>query len=142
MQKEIFRDFLGSRGLKKTREREAVLDEILSFRGHFEPEDLYIRLRKSGSKASRASVYRTLHLLVESGLVERVTRLDKGNVYEHTFGHSHHDHMVCTSCGAIIEFFSSELEGLQQKVCRQHNFIGTSHILEIQGNCQECEKKR
>jgi Fur family ferric uptake transcriptional regulator len=142
VQRKIFRDFLRERNLKQTKERAAVLDEVFSFHGHFEPEDLYLRMKRSGSKASRASVYRTLHLLVESGLVEKVTRTGKGNVYEHTFGHSHHDHMICHSCGGIIEFYSPELEGLQQEICRQHNFTGTSHILEIQGSCERCEPKK
>jgi Fur family ferric uptake transcriptional regulator len=99
-----------------------------------------LRIKDSGSKASRASVYRTLNLLVESGLVEKVTRTEKGNVYEHTFGHTHHDHMICSGCGSITEFYSEKLENLQEEICRGNDFDGKSHTLEIRGYCTECKK--
>ncbi len=142
MESKIFRSFLGERGLKLTKERTAILREVFSFHGHFEPEHLYFRMRDGGSKASRASVYRTLNLLVESGLVKKVTRTEKGNVYEHTFGHRHHDHMVCESCGKIIEFYSEKLENLQNEICARNGFCGVNHILEIRGHCGQCRKKK
>lgn len=138
MENIIFRNFLGGKGLKLTKERTAVLSEVYSFHGHFEPEYLYSRIKGSGSKASRASVYRTLSLLVECGLVKRVTRTDKGNIYEHTYGHSHHDHMICDICGEIIEFFSEKLEKLQDEICEKNSFIWSSHALEIRGRCKKC----
>jgi Fur family ferric uptake transcriptional regulator len=138
MENLIFRNFLGGKGLKLTKERIAVLSEVYSFHGHFEPEYLYLRIKDAGSKASRASVYRTLSLLVECGLVNRVTRTDKGNIYEHTYGHMHHDHMICDSCGEIIEFYSEKLENLQNEICEKNSFVGSSHALEIRGRCKKC----
>ena len=138
MHNKIFRNFLGQKGLKLTRERFAILDEVFSVHGHFDPEKLYDRIRASGLKASRASVYRTLGLLVESGLVEKVSRMGKGSIYEHTYGHRHHDHMICDGCGEIIEFYSEDLERLQDEICRNNNFGGTSHTLEIRGHCEHC----
>jgi Fur family ferric uptake transcriptional regulator len=140
MENKIFQNFLGEKRLKLTKERTAVLKEVFSFHGHFDPEHLYLRIKDSGSKASRASVYRTLSLLVESGLVEKVTRTEKGNVYEHTFGHTHHDHMICDLCGSIIEFYSEKLENLQKEICLANVFDGRSHTLEIRGYCAECKK--
>ena len=140
MENKIFQNFLGQRGLKLTKERIAVLKEVFSSHIHFEPENLYLRIKDSGSKASRASVYRTLNLLVESGLVEKVTRTEKSNVYEHTFGHTHHDHMICDGCGSIIEFYSEKLENLQKEICLGNGFDGRSHTLEIHGYCVECKK--
>jgi len=140
MENKIFQNFLGEKGLKLTKERTAVLKEVFLFHGHFDPEHLYLRIKDSGSKASRASVYRTLNLLVESGLVEKVTRTDKGNVYEHTFGHTHHDHMICDLCGGIIEFYSEKLENLQKEICLANYFDGKSHTLEIRGYCAGCKK--
>lgn len=140
MESEIFQNFLGERGLKLTKERIAVLREVFSFHEHFDPEHLYLRIKDSGSKASRASVYRTLNLLVESGLVEKVTRTEKSNVYEHTFGHAHHDHMICDGCGSIFEFYSEKLENLQKEICTGNWFDGRSHTLEIRGYCAECKK--
>jgi Fur family ferric uptake transcriptional regulator len=142
MENTIFRNFLGEKGLKLTKERIAILKEVFSYHGHFEPEHLYFRMREGGSKASRASVYRTLTLLVESGLVEKVTRTEKGNVYEHTYGHRHHDHMICGGCGKIIEFYSEKLENLQDEICARNGFEGVSHILEIRGYCEKCGKQR
>ena len=142
MENKIFQNFLGLKGLKLTKERTAVLKEVFAFHGHFDPEHLYLRIKDSGSKASRASVYRTLSLLVESGLVEKVTRTDKGNVYEHTFGHTHHDHMICDLCGSIIEFYSEKLENLQEEICLSNYFDGKSHTLEIRGYCAECKKRK
>lgn len=142
MENKIFRNFLGEKGLKLTRERIAILEEVFSFHGHFDPEHLYSRIKGSGSKASRASVYRTLNLLVESGLVEKVTRTDKCNVYEHTYGHGHHDHMICDICREVIEFYSEKLENLQNEICKKNSFTGTTHILEIRGYCEKCKKKK
>ena len=140
MEHKIFENFLGEKGLKLTKERIAVLREVFSSHNHFEPENLYLRIKGSGSKASRASVYRTLNLLVESGLVEKVTRTEKSNVYEHTFGHTHHDHMICDGCGSIIEFYSEKLENLQKEICIGNGFEGRSHTLEIHGYCTKCKK--
>jgi Fur family transcriptional regulator, ferric uptake regulator len=140
VENKIFQNFLGEKGLKLTKERIAVLREVFSSHNHFEPENLYLRIKDSGSKASRASVYRTLNLLVESGLVEKVTRTEKSNVYEHTFGHTHHDHMICDGCGSIIEFYSEKLENLQKEICLGNGFDGRSHTLEIHGYCAECKK--
>jgi Fur family ferric uptake transcriptional regulator len=142
MQNKIFRNFLGEKGLKLTRERIAVLTEVFSYHGHFEPEYLYSRIKKAGSKASRASVYRTLALLVECGLVKKVTRTEKGNIYEHTYGHKHHDHMICNACGEIIEFYSEKLECLQDEICADNGFAGSDHTLEIRGRCNKCRTKQ
>jgi Fur family ferric uptake transcriptional regulator len=142
MGKIIFKNFLKERGQRLTREREAILGKILSYHGHFEPESLYLKIKKSGLKASRASVYRTLNLLHECGLIEIVRKTDHGTVYEHTFGHDHHDHMLCVRCGKIIEFYYEDLEKLQEKLCKKKGFQGTSHSLEIRGYCKECQKKR
>jgi Fur family ferric uptake transcriptional regulator len=142
MERTIFMNFLSERGLKLTKERMAVLGQIFSIHGHFEPEHLYLNIRNSGTKASRASVYRTLNLLVESGLVERISRSEKGHVYEHTYGHRHHDHMICTTCGEVIEFFSENLEEIQNMICTKYHFTGTSHTLEIRGLCRTCQKRK
>ncbi len=141
MEQKIFRNFLGERGLKLTKERMSVLTEVFSCHDHFDPEDLYLRIRSSGLKASRASVYRTLSLLVESGLVQRAMRTERGNVYEHRYGHGHHDHMICDSCGKIIEFYSEKLENIQSEICDKNKFNGVSHTLEIRGICERCSEQ-
>lgn len=138
MYNSIFKEFLKNKGLKLTREREVILKEIFSRHGHFDPDELLIRLRGKGSSVSRASIYRTIPLLIESGLIEEVVKVDKHAHYEHTYGHSHHDHMICIKCGKVIEFHSLALEDIQERVCRKNGFGGTSHTLEIRGYCKRC----
>ena len=137
-EQEIFRDFLKGKDLKLTPERETVLKEISVLRRHFDIEDLYITLRNKGLKVSRASIYRTVPLLVESGFLEEIKTIEKHTYYEYTFGKKHHDHLICLGCGKIIEFYSEKLEKLQDEVCKKENFNGVRHLLEIQGYCRRC----
>jgi len=141
-EKKIFTTFLKDRGQRFTKERSVILRKTLSCNGHFDPESLYLQIRETGSKASRASVYRTINLLCECGLIAKVSKTEHGTIYENTFGHEHHDHMLCTQCGNVIEFYSEELERLQEKLCRKQGFLGASHTLEIRGYCKKCQKKK
>ena len=140
MEKEIFRDFLNRRGLKFTKERQQILAAVFSCHGHFDPEGLLLSMRKNLIRISRASIYRTLPLLIESGLIEQVERNDKHAHYEHTFGHGHHDHLICMQCGMVIEVFSPKLEAIQDELCRDSGFKGIKHTLEIKGYCRSCCK--
>lgn len=140
MNKQAFEDFLRGRGLRFTPERRAILAEVLVRAGHFDPEELYVSLRGKERRVSRASVYRTLPLMVEAGIVERVERTDKHAHYERTLGKEHHDHMLCVACGRVIEFYSGPIEDLQDEVCRKHRFEGISHTLEITGYCAKCAR--
>jgi Fur family ferric uptake transcriptional regulator len=140
MKKDVFKYFLKDRGLRLTKEREAIWDEVRSTKGHFDPEELHLSMRQKGQSVSRASVYRTIPLMVEAGILEQVERTDKHAHYERTIGRSHHDHMLCTSCGKVIEFYSDALEKLQDRLCRQYGFEGVAHTLEITGHCKACGK--
>ncbi len=140
-EKRVLEDFLNRKGLRFTKEREAILEGVASLSGHFDLEELLLSLRGKGLKVSRASVYRTLPLLVESGLVEEVERVDKHAHYEATFGVRHHDHMLCMNCGRVIEFYSPDLERLQERLCRSRGFRGETHTLEIRGQCRDCVRK-
>jgi Fur family ferric uptake transcriptional regulator len=142
MGEKEFREYLKAKGLKVTKERALILRDISSRQGHFDPEELYIGIRKKGLKVSKASIYRTLPLLLESGLIEQVERTEKHAHYEKTFGRDHHDHMLCISCGSVIEFYSESLEDLQKKICSKKGFEGVTHTLEIKGYCSKCRKLR
>jgi Fur family ferric uptake transcriptional regulator len=141
MRKEAFREFLKDKGLRFTREREAIYNEVLKRRGHFDPEQLHMALRDKGGKVSRASIYRTLPLLLEAGVLEEVERTEKHAHYERTLGRDHHDHMLCLSCGKVIEFYSGEMEKLQEEICRREGFECVSHTLEARGYCRRCRKR-
>ena len=138
MEREIFREFLYKKGLKFTKERQKILDEVFAFHGHFAPEELLKSMRSKRIQVSKASLYRTLPLLLESGLIEQVERNDKHAHYEHTFGHEHHDHLICMKCGKVIEVFSPRLEAIQNELCRSNEFEGMKHTLEIKGYCRNC----
>ncbi|MEJ2182683.1 MAG: transcriptional repressor [Nitrospirota bacterium] len=138
---EYFRDFIHAKGLRYTPEREAIAREVFRRKGHFDPEELHQALRREGHKVSRASVYRTLPLMMEAGILEQVEMTDKHAHYERVMGREHHDHMLCVSCGRVIEFYSEEMEKLQERLCEEEGFQGASHTLEIKGYCSRCRKK-
>jgi Fur family ferric uptake transcriptional regulator len=138
MEKQKFREFLITKGLKLTKERDEILNEILAMKKHFDPEELFIRLKGKGSKVSRASVYRTIPLLIESGFIEEVERIDRHAHYEKVSKDRHHDHMICIKCGKVIEFYSPTLEMLQDEICQKEKFQGIRHSLEILGYCEKC----
>lgn len=139
--KTAFTDYLKTKSLKLTREREAIIDCVIGQTGHFDPEELCADLRRNGMDVSRASVYRTLPLLIDSGILEQVERTDKHAHYELKMGRGHHDHMLCVQCGRVIEFYSPELERLQERICRREGFAGQTHTLEIKGRCKKCGKR-
>ncbi len=136
-----FQDYLRQQELKFTRERRLILQEAFDIHGHFEAGEVVERLRGRGERVSRASVYRTLPLLVGSGLLREVHSNDKHSHYEHVFGHDHHDHLVCLSCGKILEFNNPDLESLEAVICRRAGFEPRFHKLEIHGYCEECQRE-
>ncbi len=140
--KEKFKTFLYSRGLKFTPERRFVLEEAFIIHDHFEAEDLLLSIRRHNRRVSRGTVYRTLDLLVESGLVRKVAFIDKHTHYEHVYGHDHHEHLICLECGRVIEFYREELENSLQDVCRKNNFNIKSHKMEVLGYCKDCDHKK
>jgi Fur family ferric uptake transcriptional regulator len=139
-EERIFRNFLTSRDLKFTPERYIILKEVFQRHDHFEAEDLLSSIKKKGRRASRATIYRTLELLVQCGLLEVVDLGGNSHHYEHVLGHQHHDHLVCEKCGRIIEFTHRQLEKLKEKVCHEMDFDGRFHTLKIFGICGRCRQ--
>jgi Fur family transcriptional regulator, ferric uptake regulator len=142
-EKEItrFGGFLQEQGLKLTTERTALVREIFATHYHFEADELLFKMKQKGLKISRATVYRTLELLVKSGMVRRVHLGEDHYHYEHVTGNSHHDHLICTTCGAVIEFHDDVLEQRQREICERKRFTPTFHNLQILGVCADCRKK-
>jgi Fur family ferric uptake transcriptional regulator len=138
MEREVFRNFLRDRGLKFTKERGIILEEVSSLKRHFDIDEFFRVLRKKLHKVSRASLYRTIPLLVECGLVDEIKTLDTHTYYEYSYGREHHDHLICLNCGTVIEFHSEKLEQLQNEICVHADFRGIRHVLEVQGYCQNC----
>ncbi|MEW6003253.1 MAG: Fur family transcriptional regulator [Nitrospirota bacterium] len=142
MEQKALRQYLKAKGFKFTKERGLIFKEVFSQQGHFDLEELHMGMRRKGFKVSKASIYRTLPLLLESGLIEQVEKTEKHAHYEKTSGRNHHDHMICISCGGVIEFYSAMLERLQNRICKKEDFEGITHTLEIKGYCRKCGKKR
>lgn len=138
-----FERFLRGRSLKLTPQRERIFDRAFRTHDHFSAETLYRWMREeSGPAVSRATVYRTLSLLVEGGFIQS---LDVGRgelMYEHTLGHRHHDHMVCLECGKIEEFHDERIEELQRQAARRKGFEVVDHDHRLLGYCRACSRKR
>ena len=139
---KLFSYYLEQNQLKYTPERKVILREVFSLHNHFEADELYFRVRQKGERRiSRATVYRTLPLLEESGLIRRVVFIDKHTHYELAYGHMHHEHLICITCGNVIEFYKKSLEDSLEEVARENAFEPIGHKLEITGYCKKCRGK-
>ena len=134
-----FREFLHERSLRSTDVREGILRAILVREGHFDIDELVRDLRARGLEASRATVYRALPLFAEAGFIQSTLKSGDRRCYESTFRQEHHDHLVCTSCGKIVDFHFEAFEMLQREVASKHGFKLTGHSHELFGLCQDCQ---
>ncbi|MBI5597187.1 MAG: transcriptional repressor [Elusimicrobia bacterium] len=135
----VFADRLASRGLRLTAQRAQVLDFLLSAQSHVSLDEILKALRGSG--LGRATVFRTLRVLQDSGLVSRVTGPQGTPRFEVELDRPHHDHLICTSCGNIVEVRWPELEKIQHRVCQAAGFSPQWHRHEIFGRCKDCREK-
>ncbi len=137
-----FEGFLRERGQKLTKPRRLVVETLLKARTHLAADDLIDVLRKAGTPVPKATVYRTLALVRESGHFD-AHDFDQGKrLYEPMMGRAHHDHLYCISCGEVIEFSEERIEKLQTEVVRRHGFTPVYHSHKIFGYCRTCAKGR
>jgi len=139
-EQEVFLRHIQKKGLKRTAQRDLILDVFLRSEEHLSNEDLYRLVKQEDPSVGQTTVYRTLKLLSEAGLAREVRFGDGRTHYEHQYKHQHHDHMICSECGKIIEFFSAELEAMQDAMAAKHRFQITQHLLRIIGICAECRR--
>ncbi len=137
---ETFKQLLKGSGFKFTKQRELVLKVLYENEGHFTPEDLYnlIKSKHPDINLGIATVYRTLTLLEESGIVNSISFGSKGKKYEMGLK-EHHDHLICIECGRLIEFQDETIEKLQEEIAQKFNFKMTDHIMNITGICEACQ---
>ena len=136
-----FRAFIKAEGLRKTPERETIIEEIFSIHDHFDVDELFLRLRNKRKRVSKASLYRTIPLLIASGLIREVY-FENGHLhYEHIYGHKDHSHLRCNRCGRIIEFEDDEIGTLQKRIGKKYNFAVTVHRFELIGYCPHCAQR-
>jgi Fur family ferric uptake transcriptional regulator len=139
-EEQVFEAYLRSKGLKFTAARKQLLRAIFAIHDHFTAEQLLERLRQSGVAASKATVYRTLAVMLACDLLELHDFGEGARYYEHTFGHAHHDHLFCVNCKAIKEFRDDRIEKLQAQVARKANFDLMAHTLKMYGLCGRCRR--
>lgn len=128
-------------GLKHTAQRDTILRTFLETREHLSTEELHRLVKQKDSKIGFTTVYRTLKLLAECGLASVVSFHDGIARFEHQYNRRSHHHMVCTGCGSSVEFFSPEVDNLEQEIGRKHHYSTTRHTFQIYGLCEDCRKK-
>lgn len=137
-----FEAYLQRKSLKLTTQRRQILEKILNMdKTHFTADDLVDEFRDARPRISKATVYRTLGVMTEADIVEEHQFGDNHKVYELSEGRPHHDHLICDNCGKILEFFSADMERLQDKVAQKKGFHPTHHSQKIFGVCAECWSK-
>ncbi len=133
-----FSDFLDKKDLKLTSQRRTILHQAIHAKGHFSADQLLNFSKKQDQTISKATVYRTLALLKESGVLEEQDFGDGKKLYERAQGRNHHDHLICIRCGKIIEFENNPIEKLQDAEARHHQFQIVYHSLKLFGFCRNC----
>ena len=136
--KKLFTAHLENKGLRKTGERYAILEEIYARSGHFDVDELYAGMKERGLQVSRATVYNTLDLLVEQGLVSKHQFGRNLAQYEKSYGYRQHDHVICTECHKVVEFCDPRIHGIQTMVGDLLNFHILHHSLNLYGICGDC----
>lgn len=138
---EKFKELLKNNALKFTKQRELILKFLYQNKGHYTPEDIYMLLKQQHPDVNIgiATVYRTLTLLEESHIVSSISFGIQGKKYELGLK-KHHDHLICTQCGKIIEFYDEIIEERQEEIAKKFNFKMTGHTMKIEGICEACQK--
>lgn len=136
--KKAFNAYAAKQGLRSTRQRDVILDVFLATRQHLSVEELYLKVKASHPGIGFATVYRTMKLLAEAGIARELTLKNGQARYEHQLAGEHHDHLICTGCGAIVEFEDETIEALQREIAERHGFTITTHRMDLFGLCPAC----
>jgi Fur family ferric uptake transcriptional regulator len=138
----LFGRYLREQGLPVTHQREAVAGVVFASEGHLSVDDIEAELRGARERIGKATIYRTLDLLVKSRLVEERDFGEGFKRYEHRLSHQPlHQHLICQECGSVEEFESKEMPALEARVAREFGFRPTRHRLEIYGLCRTCQER-
>ena len=140
---EALDHYLARKNLKQTQQRRQIVELFIGLDTHVSAEELHEAARHAGHNIGLATIYRTLNLLADAGLAEQKQFGEGRFVYEIRTPGSHHDHLICLDCGAVIEFENDEIEKLQEKVAAVHEFRLTSHRLDLFGHCLKasCDRR-
>lgn len=139
---ELFYAYLRQNGLKKTYQKDLILETFLNTEGHLSVEDIYALVKKKDKKVGVVTVFRTLKSLTACGIAREITLGDGLTRFEHSYHHPHHHHIVCTECHKAIEFVSPELERIQDEIIRKYHFQPLHHRFQTYGVCEDCREHR
>ena len=146
--KEKFMRFLAHKHLRVTAQRQAIVDSVFGTDQHFTADQLLAWSRRRDKSVSRATVYRTLPLLTESGLVREMDFGKDHRFYDPNYAdHPNHNHLICNDCEKIVEFESDQIQKLENQITRELGFALKTQRLQITGSCEElkrlgaCKKK-
>jgi Fur family ferric uptake transcriptional regulator len=134
--------FMERKGLRSTEQRRLIIDTLFDSTEHVTIDRLLEQVRAIDPRVGYATVYRTLKLLTESGVVQEHHFGDGHTRYELVDEDAHHDHLICLECGTITEFEEPAVEALQDRIAQRHNFEVSAHKHELYGTCSDCQKKR
>jgi Fur family ferric uptake transcriptional regulator len=140
-EKEVFAAYLAKHRLKRSEQREAIVDAFLRSDRHLSVDDLLHLAQKRRPDVGRTTVYRTLKLLHAAGLATELV-LQGETRFEREYKRQHHDHFICKTCGAIFEFSSEEIERIQDEVAADLGFVIDGHRHQIFGYCRDCVARR
>lgn len=136
---EVLKGYIAKHGLKTSRQRELIAEVFFGAGGHLSIDELLDRVRHTDARVGQATVYRTMKLLTKCGLAEARQFGDGHTRYEPALDtREHHDHLICTSCGKIVEFHNTQIEQLQTRVAAKHGFVVMHHKMELYGLCSTC----
>jgi Fur family transcriptional regulator, ferric uptake regulator len=139
---ELFYSYLRQNGLKKTYQKDLILETFLNTEGHLSVEDIYALVKKRDKKVGVVTVFRTLKSLTACGIAREITLGDGLTRFEHSYHHPHHHHIVCTECHRAIEFVCPELERIQNEIIQKYHFQPIHHRFQTYGICEDCREHR
>ncbi|MBI4655649.1 MAG: transcriptional repressor [Elusimicrobia bacterium] len=134
----VFEKYISSGKLKQSKQRKNIMQAFLESGKHVTAEELYNAVKRKFPSVGLITVYRTLKLFCKCGLAREVCFENGTARYEHLYGRQHHDHLICSACGKVIEIEDPDIEKLQDRQYKMHGFVPQGHRMDLYGICRKC----